>query len=56
MPRTDAAGADLDAAHGAVVYGFYFLKVWMPGTPGLVVGMTDIISEAGTFPAYFAFF
>ena len=53
---TDAAGADLDASYGSVVNGFNFLKVRVPGTPGLVVSMADVISEARPFAANFTYF
>jgi len=55
-PGTDAAGAYLDAAHGSLVYGFDLLQVRVPGPAGLVIRMTDVIAEAGTFTAYFTYF
>jgi hypothetical protein len=56
MARADTAGADLDAPYGSVVNGFNFLKVRVPGTPGLVVSMADVISEARPFAANFTYF
>ncbi len=56
MAGTDAAGAYLDASNRTVADGLDLLQIGMPGPTGLVVGMADIIAEAGAFAAYFAYF
>ena len=55
VPGADAAGADLDASHRAVVDGLDLLQVGIPGPAGFVVRVTDIIAEAGAFSADFAY-
>ena len=56
MARADAAGTDLDAPYGSFINGFDFLKVRVPGSPGLVVSMADVISKARPFAANFTYF
>ena len=56
MPGTDASGADLDAFNGTVADGLDFLQVRVPGPASLIVCMTDVVAETGTFAAYFAYF
>jgi hypothetical protein len=56
VTRADAAGADLDASYRALTNCLDFLQVWMPGAPGFIVCVTDIISEAWTFSADFTYF
>lgn len=56
MTGTYAAGAYLDASNGTVINGLYLLQVWIPDPPGFVVGVTDIITETGTFAADFTYF
>ena len=51
VPGTDAAGAYLDAANGSLLNSLYLLQVGMPGPPSLVVGVADVVSEAGPFAA-----
>jgi hypothetical protein len=53
---TDAASAYLNAADGTVIDGFDLLQVRVPGPAGFVVGMADIVAEAGAFTANFAYF
>ncbi len=50
--RAQAAGADLDATNLAIGHlSPDLLQVRQKATFGFVVGVTDIISGAGTFPA-----
>lgn len=56
MTGADAAGADLDASYRSVFHGLYLLQVGIPYSAGFVVGMADVVAEAGTFAAYFAYF
>jgi len=56
VTRADAAGADLDASYCALTNSFDFLQVGMPGTPGFIVCVTNIIPEAWTFAADFTYF
>ena len=50
---SDAARAHLDAPNGSVAYGLDLLQVRIPGSAGLVVGVADVVAEAGAFAAYF---
>jgi hypothetical protein len=52
----DAAGANLNAADGTVVDGFDLLQIRMPGPAGFVVGVADVVAEAGAFTANIAYF
>jgi hypothetical protein len=52
---TDAAGADLDGPDGAVPDGLDLLEVGIPYGTGFVVGMADVVAEAGTFTTYCAY-
>jgi hypothetical protein len=52
----DAAGADLDALDAAVPHCLDLLQVGVPGAAGLVVGVADVITEAGAFTTDFAYF
>ena len=56
MTRADAAGADLDTSYRALTNSFNFLQVRMPGAPGFIVCVTDIVPEAWTFTADFTYF
>jgi hypothetical protein len=56
VPRTDAAGANLDALNGTVPHRFYLLQVGIPGPACFIVGVAHVIAEAGAFPADFADF
>jgi hypothetical protein len=56
VPGTDAAGADLDAPHGAFVDGLDLLQVGVPGPAGLVIGVADVVTEARFLAAYFTYF
>ena len=51
----DAAGADANALGGAVYEGFNRLQVDVPATPGDVVRVRDVVSEARTFAANVAY-
>ena len=51
----DAAGADADALAAAVDLGFDWLKVYVPATPGGVVGVRDIVAELRAFAAKITF-
>ncbi len=52
----DAARAHFDASDGTLLDRFDLLQVGMPSATGFVVGVTDVISEAGTFSADIAYF
>jgi hypothetical protein len=52
---TDAAGANLYGGDAAVFYGSDLLKIGTPYSTGLVVGVADIVTEAGAFSANFTF-
>ena len=52
---TDATGTNLDGRDAAVLYGSDFLEIGSPDSTGLVVGVTDIVTEAGAFSANFTF-
>ena len=52
----NATGADLDARDRSLPEGLYLLQVGMPGPASLVVGVTDVVTEAGTLAAYFTYF
>lgn len=56
MTGTDTACADLDTLDATLTHCLNFLQVWMPGATGLVVSMTDIVTEAHTFAADFTNF
>jgi hypothetical protein len=45
----DAAGTDLDGLDGTVSDGLDLLEVGIPYGTGFVVGMADVVAEAGTF-------
>ena len=51
----DAAGANLDGRDAAVFHSSDFLEVGTPDGTGLVVGVADIVTEAGAFSANFTF-
>lgn len=52
---TNAAGANFNGGNAAVFNGSDFLKVGAPDSTGLVVGVADIVTEAGAFSANFTF-
>jgi hypothetical protein len=56
MSGTDAPRTDFDAAHGSLLDSFDFLQVGVPNSPGFVVGMADIVTEAGPFAADCTYF
>jgi len=49
MPGADAAGTCLDSHNATVFHRSDLLQVRIPHSAGFVVGMADIVSEAGTF-------
>ena len=49
MSGTDAACADLDGSDVAVPDCLDLLQVRIPDGTGFVVGMADVVAEAGTF-------
>ena len=49
VTRPDATRTDLDSPDGSLLNCFYFLQIWVPCPPSFVVGVTDIIAEAGAF-------
>ena len=51
----DAAGANLDGGDTAVFHRSDFLEVGKPDCTGLVVGVADIVTEAGAFSTNFTF-
>jgi hypothetical protein len=51
----DAAGANLNGGNAAIFYGPDFLEIGAPDSAGLVVGVADIVTEAGAFSANFTF-
>jgi hypothetical protein len=51
----DAAGADADALAAAISLGFDWLEVYVPATPGGVVGVRDIVAELRAFAAKITF-
>lgn len=55
VSRTNAASTHFDGGYGAILDGFNLLYIGTPHGAGLVVGVTDIIPEAGAFSAYFTF-
>jgi hypothetical protein len=56
MAGANAACANLDASNSAVLNGFYLLQVGIPDLAGFVVGMADVVAEAGAFTANIAYF
>jgi hypothetical protein len=46
---TDATGASLDGHYAAVLDRSDLLQVRVPHGAGFVVGMADVVTEAGTF-------
>jgi hypothetical protein len=56
MAGADAARANLDASDRAVFNGLYLLQVGVPCPAGFVVGMADVVAEAGTLTTDFAYF
>ena len=56
MTGADAASANLYASDSTLTNCLDLLQVGMPCATCLVVGMADIISEAGTFSADFTCF
>lgn len=55
LVRTDASCADLDALDASVLNRLQLLQIREPHPTGLVVGVTDVIAEAGAFAADFAY-
>ena len=55
MARTDTACTDFYRRYAAVSDGLDFLKIGIPDSTRLVVGVTDIISEAWAFSTDFTF-
>lgn len=51
----DATGANFDGRYAAIFYSSDFLEIGAPDGTGFVVGMADIITEAGAFSANFTF-
>ena len=49
MTGADATGTDLDGSDVAVPDGLDLLQVRIPDGTGFVVGMADVVAEAGTF-------
>jgi len=49
----DAAGTHFHPHRLTVFYGSYFLEVRVPSLLGLVMGMTDIVSDERFFAAEF---
>ena len=56
MTGADATGAHLDAPYGPLLDCLNLLQVRVPGSAGLVVGVTDVVTEAGAFAADFTSF
>lgn len=52
---TDATGANLYGGDAAAFYGSDFLEIGTPDSTGLVVGVADIVTEAGAFSTNFTF-
>lgn len=56
MSRSDASSAYLDAPDRTVADRLYLLQVRIPDPARLVVGVTDVVTEAGAFAADFTNF
>src|SRR5262245_57551065 len=52
LAGSDAAGARLDVAHGAVEVGLHALQIGVPAPLGLVVGVTDVVADRRPFAAH----
>lgn len=55
MARTDTARTDFDGGYAAVSDGLDFLKIGVPDSTRLVVGMAYIITKARAFSTDFTF-
>ena len=47
LAAAQAAGTDLDGFMGFTHHGSHLHQVGLPGSPGFVVGMADIVARRG---------